>query len=99
MAWYGMVDVDLYSAIITKVSNALNTLLLLLLKSVEFDDDVALLLSVAGLVVRPHVTSESEIGGTDSAALRTSRACLRKLCDELHVTLVSREKPGFQAPV
>jgi len=27
----------------------------------------------------PHVTSESEIGGTDSAALRTSRTCLR-LC-------------------
>jgi len=54
-------------------------LLLLLLKSVEFDDDVALLLSVAGLVMGPHVTSESEIAGTDSAALRTSRACLR-LC-------------------
>ena len=53
--------------------------LLLLLKSVEFDDDVALLLSVAGLVMGPHVTSESEIGGTDSVALRTSRACLR-LC-------------------
>ena len=53
--------------------------LLLLLKSVEFDDDVALLLSVAGLVMGPHVTSESEIGSTtaDSAALRTSRACLR----------------------
>ena len=47
-------------------------LLLLLLKSVEFDDAVAMLLSVAGLVVGPHVTSESEIGGTDSAALRTS---------------------------
>ena len=54
-------------------------LLLLLLKSVEFDDDVALLLSVAGVVMGPHVTSESEIGSTDSAALRTSRACLR-LC-------------------
>jgi len=54
-------------------------LLLLLLKSVEFDDNVALLLSVAGLVMVPHVTSESEIGITDSAALRTSRACLR-LC-------------------
>ena len=53
--------------------------MLLLLKSVEFDDDVALLLSVAGLVTGPHVTSESEIGSTDSAALRTSRACLR-LC-------------------
>ena len=52
-------------------------LLLLLLKSVEFDDDVALLLSVAGLVIGPHVTSESEIGGTDSAALRTSWTCLR----------------------
>jgi len=26
MAWYGMVNVDLYSAIITKVSTALNTL-------------------------------------------------------------------------
>ena len=24
--WYGMVNIDLYSAIITKVSNALNTL-------------------------------------------------------------------------
>ena len=52
-------------------------LLLLLLKSVEFDDDVALLLSVAGLVMGTHVTSESEIGGTDSAALRTSWTCLR----------------------
>ena len=26
MVWYGMVNVDLYTAIITKVSNALNTL-------------------------------------------------------------------------
>jgi len=26
LLWYGMVNVDLYSAIITKVSNALNTL-------------------------------------------------------------------------
>ena len=26
MVWYGMVNVDLYSAIITKVSNALDTL-------------------------------------------------------------------------
>ena len=32
-------------------------LLLLLLKSVEFDDDVALQLSVAGLVMGPCVTS------------------------------------------
>ena len=43
-------------------------MLLLLLKPVEFDDDVALLLGVAGLVVGPQVTSDSEIGGTDSAA-------------------------------
>ena len=54
-------------------------LLLLLLKSVEFDDDVDLLLSVAGLVMGLHVTLESKIGGTDSAALRTSWICLR-LC-------------------
>jgi len=26
MVWYGMVNVDLYSTVITKVSNALNTL-------------------------------------------------------------------------
>ena len=26
MVWYGMVNINLYSAIITKVSNALNTL-------------------------------------------------------------------------
>ena len=26
MVWYGMVNVDLYSAIVTEVSNALNTL-------------------------------------------------------------------------
>ena len=26
MVWYGMINVDLYSAIVTKVSNALNTL-------------------------------------------------------------------------
>jgi len=37
-------------------STPLVQLLLLLLKSVEFDDDVALLLSVAGLVVGPVVT-------------------------------------------
>ena len=49
------------------------------------NDNVALL-RVAGLVMGPHVTSESEIGGTDSAALRTSWTCLR-LCDELHVVL------------
>jgi len=48
------------------------TMMMMMMKSVEFDDDVALLLSVAGLVMGPHVTSESEIGGTDSAALRTS---------------------------
>jgi len=35
------------------------------LKSVEFDDDVALLLSLAGFVMGPHVTSESKIRGTD----------------------------------
>ena len=58
-------------------------LLLLLLKSVEFDGDVALLLSVAGLVMGPHATSESEIGGTDSAAPRTSWTCLR-LCGVVH---------------
>ena len=29
-------------------------------------------LSVAGLVMGPHTTSQSEIGITDSAALRTS---------------------------
>jgi len=46
-------------------------MLLLLLKSIEFDDGVALLLSVAGLVIwdRTYVTSKSEIGGTDSVAL------------------------------
>jgi len=61
-------------------------LLLLLLKSVEFDDDVALLLSVAGFAMGPHVTSESEIGSTDSAALRTSRACLR-LCGNFDIII------------
>jgi len=45
---------------------------LLLLKFVEFDNDVAVLLSVAGLVMGP----ESEIGGTASAALGTSWICL-----------------------
>jgi len=52
---------------------------MLLLKSVEFDNDVALLLSVAGLVMGPRVTSECEIGGTDSTAVRTSWTCFR-LC-------------------
>ena len=49
------------SASFGRSSTVLLLLLLLLLKSVEFDDDVALLLSVAGLVMGPHVTSESEI--------------------------------------
>jgi len=62
--------------VLSVLQQQLLLLLLLLLKSVEFDDDVALLLSVAGLVMGPHVTSESEIGGTDSAALRTSWTCL-----------------------
>jgi len=39
---------------------SIKVLLLLLLKSVELDDDVALLLSVAGLVMGPHVTPKSE---------------------------------------
>ena len=68
-------------------------LLLLLLKSVEFDDDVALLLSVAGLVMGPHVSSESEIGGTDSAALRTSRTCLR-LCGSCVTSCTSFFRAG-----
>jgi len=63
-------------------------MLLLLLKSIEFDDDVALLLSVAGLVMGPHVTSESEIVGTDSAALRTSWTCLW-LCGSCVMSCVS----------
>jgi len=62
----------------------LNAMLLLLLKSVEFDDDVALLLSVVGLVMGPHVTSESDIGGTDIEDLSSA---LWKLCDWLHVVL------------
>ena len=36
MVWYGMVNVDLYTAIITKVSNALNTLVGYLEKSQVF---------------------------------------------------------------
>jgi len=67
------------SSVFSVIPNALDAIskdMLLLLKSVEFHDDAALLLSVAGLVMGPHVTSESEIGGTDSAALRTSWTCL-----------------------
>ena len=48
-------------------------LLLLLLKSVEFDHAVALLLSVAGLVMRPHVTSES--GYSLYCAFKWARVC------------------------
>jgi len=59
-----------------QVNFAAMKLLLLLLRSVEFADDVALLLSVAGLDMGPHLTPEFEIGGTDSAALRTSWTCL-----------------------
>ena len=70
---------DCTTAVSHLVSHVKYLLLLLLLKSVELDDDVELLLSVACLVMGPRVTSESEIGRTDSAALRTSRACLR-LC-------------------
>ena len=73
-------------------------MLLLLLKSVEFDDDVALLLSVAGLVMGPHVTSESEIGSTESAALRTSRACLR-LCGNCVTSFLRGSDPAiYEAP-
>jgi len=57
----------------------MNAKLLLLLKSLEFEDDVALLLSVAGLVMGLHVSLESKIRGTDSAAQRASWTCLR-LC-------------------
>jgi len=63
----------IYTHIQTKWFLFIMLLLLLLLKSVEFDDDIALLLSVASLDMGTHVTPESEIGGTDSAALRTSR--------------------------
>jgi len=54
----------------------------MLLKSVEFDDDFALLLSVAGLVMGPQVTSESEIGDIEDLS-----SALWKLCDGLHVVL------------
>ena len=54
----------------------------MLLKSVEFDDDFALLLSVAGLVMGPQVTSESEIGDIEDLS-----SALLKLCDGLHVVL------------
>ena len=84
------------SSVFSVIPNALDAIskdMLLLLKSVEFDDDAALLLSVAGLVMGPHVTSESEILGTDSAAIRTSyhrmdlSSALWKLYDGLHVVL------------
>jgi len=59
-------------------------LLLLLLKSVEFDDDVALLLSVAacdfGVRNRRHRLCCTDDIVDLSSALRT-------LCDELHVVL------------
>jgi len=51
-------------------------LLLLLLKSVEFDDDVALLLSVAGLVMGPVVTlgpTEQEVVDPTGARLEGSK--------------------------
>jgi len=54
----------------------------MLLKSVEFDDDFALLLSVAGLVMGPQVTSESKIGDIEDLS-----SALLKLCDGLHVVL------------
>ena len=54
----------------------------MLLKSVEFDDDFALLLSVAGLVMGPQVTSESEIGDIEDLS-----SAMLKLCDGLHVVL------------
>ena len=47
-------------------------LLLLLLKSVEVDDDVALLLSCTALwSMCTQVTLQSKLGGTGSAAVRT----------------------------
>ena len=47
-------------------------LLLLLLKSVKVDDDVALLLIYAVLgSMRTQVTLQSKLGGTCSAAVRT----------------------------
>jgi len=76
-------------------------LVVLLLKSVEFDDDVTLLISVAGLDVGPHLTPESEIGGTDSAAPRKDivdlSLALWKLCDGRIVDTLSADSPSSLA--
>ena len=40
MVWYGMVNVDLYSAVITKVSNALDTLVPGIWRKARFSDPV-----------------------------------------------------------
>jgi len=59
-------------------------LLLLLLKSVKVDDDVALLLSCAVLgSMCTQVTLQSTLGGTGSAAVRTLWTCLRFCCGRM----------------
>jgi len=59
-------------------------LLLLLLKSVEVDDDVALLLSCTVLgSMCTQVTLQSKLGGTGSAAVRTLWTCLWFCCGRM----------------
>jgi len=59
-------------------------LLLLLLKSVEVDDDVALLLSCAVLgSMCTQVTLQSKLRGTGSAAVRTLWTCLWFCCGRM----------------
>jgi len=58
--------------------------LLLMLKSVEVDDDVALLLSCTVLgSMCTQVTLQSKLGGTGSAAVRTLWTCLWFCCGRM----------------
>jgi len=61
-----------------------SVMLLLLLKSVEVDDDVALLLSSTVLgSMCTQVTVQSKLGGTGSAAVRTLWTCLWFCCGRM----------------
>jgi len=70
MVWYGMVNVDLYSAIITKVSNALDTLVSAEKPGFQTLSEGLVVLLCAEVVrqrVPDHKAVHSECSASDSA--------------------------------
>jgi len=74
MVWYGMVNVDLYSAIITKVSNALDTLVSGVKPGFQTLSEGLVVLLCAEVVAVPRTVAKTRRKATKTREL--AYACL-----------------------